>query len=90
MRPRAEELKVIAIAKQILEKSTGAAASQSHSLIQIKSNSDLKNNDLVAATKKLAKEHRSVKLAQLASKISTVVTYGGDGVFCQDQIYDLR
>jgi len=80
---RAEEIKVIETAKKILEESTGGAQSQSYSLIQIKSNSDLKNNEVVAAIKKLAKEHRSVKLAQLASKISTVITYGGDGVFAK-------
>merc|ERR1719198_209537 len=78
---RAEELKVIATAKKILEESTGGAVSQSYSLLQIKSNADLKNNEVVAAVKKLAKEHNSVKLAMLASRISTVITYGGKGVF---------
>ena len=78
---RAEELKVIATAKKILQESTAGAVSQSYSLLQIKSNSDLKNNEVVAAIKKLAKEHSSVKLAQLASKIGTVITYGGTGVF---------
>merc|ERR1719238_846889 len=78
---RAEELKVIATAKKILEESTGGAVSQSYSLLQIKNSADLKNNEVVAAVKKLAKEHNSVKLAQLASKIGTVITYGGQGVF---------
>jgi chromosome segregation ATPase len=80
---RAEELKVIATAKKILEESTGGAVSQSYSLLQIKmkSNDDLKNNEVVAAVKKLAKQHGSVKLAQLASKIGSVITYGGTGVF---------
>merc|ERR1719198_1875802 len=78
---RAEELKVIATAKKILEESTAGAVSQSYSLLQIKNSADLKNNEVVAAVKKLAKEHKSVKLAQLASKIGTVITYGGQGVF---------
>jgi hypothetical protein len=83
---RKGELKVIADAKKILEESTGAAVSQSYSLlqIQIKSSTDLKNlknNEVVVAIQKLAKEHKSVKLAQLASKITTVITYGGDDVF---------
>merc|ERR550537_1110775 len=65
----------------ILEESTGGAVSQSYSLLQIKSNADLKNNEVVAAITKLAKDHKSVKLAQLASKIGTVITYGGTGVF---------
>merc|ERR1719329_701061 len=47
---RAEELKVIATAKKILEESTGGAVSQSYSLLQLKMNSraDLKNNEVVA------------------------------------------
>jgi len=86
---RAEELGVIATAKKILEESTGGAVSQSYSLLQIKmkSNADLKNNEVVAAVKRLAKEHNSVKLAQLASKIGTVITYGGTGVF--DKVFGL-
>jgi len=84
---RAEELKVIATAKKILEESTAGAVSQSYSLLQIKNSADLKNNEVVAAVKKLAKEHSSVKLAQLASKISTVITYGGKGVF--DKVFGL-
>merc|ERR1719399_1847431 len=84
---RAEELKVIATAKKILQESTGGAVSQSYSLLQIKSDADLKNNEVVAAVKKLAKQHNSVKLAQLASKIGTVITYGGAGVF--DKVFGL-
>jgi len=83
IRARAEELKVIASAKKILEESTGAAVSQSYSLLQIKmkSSTDLKNSEVVAAIAKLARDHKSVKLAQLASKITSVFTYGGKGVF---------
>merc|ERR1719231_1105691 len=53
----------------------------------MKSTADLKNNEVVAAVKKLAKQHNSVKLAQLASKIGTVITYGGTGVF--DKVFGL-
>jgi len=86
---REEELKVIATAKKILEESTSGAVSQSYSLLQIKmkSSQDLKNSEVVAAVKKLAKEHNSVKLAQLASKIGTVITYGGTGIF--DKVFGL-
>jgi len=86
---RAEELEVIGKAKKILEEATAGAVSQSYGLLQIKmkSNTDLKNNEVVAAVKKLAKEHNSVKLAQLASKIGTVITYGGTGVF--DKVFGL-
>jgi len=80
---REEELTVIATAKKILQEATAGAVSQSYSLLQIrmKSNTDLKNNEVVAAVKNLAKQHHSVKLAQLASKIGTVITYGGTGIF---------
>jgi hypothetical protein len=86
---REEELKVIATAKKILEESTSGAVSQSYSLLQIKmkSSQDLKNSEVVAAVKKLAKEHNSVKLAQLASKIGTVIAYGGTGIF--DKVFGL-
>jgi len=82
---RTEELGVIAKAKKILEESTSGAVSQSYSLLQVKvkSGADLANNEVVSAIKSLAKKHRSVKLAQLASKIGTVITYGGDGVFAK-------
>jgi len=73
---RTEELKVIATAKKILAESTGAAASRSYSLLQIKMKSSTDLN-VVAAIQKLAKEQKSVKLAQLASKIGTVFSYGG-------------
>ena len=67
---------------------TGAAVSQSYFLlqIQVQSSTDIKNfknNEVVVAIQKLAKEHKSVKLAQLASKITTVPTYGGDDVFAK-------
>jgi len=80
---RAGELKVIATAKEVLKESTGGAVAQSYSFLQAKMNtrSDLKNSEVVAAVKRLAKEHHSAKLAQLASKIGTVITYGGGGVF---------
>jgi len=86
---RNEELKVIATAKKILEEATAGAVAQSYSLLQfrMKSSADLKNSEVVAAIKKLAKEHNSVKLAQLASKIGTVITYGGKGIF--DKVFGL-
>ena len=55
------------------------------SLLQIKSGA--RNTQVVemtlAAIKKLARKHKSLKLAQLASKISTVIAYGGNDVFKQ-------
>jgi len=80
---RKEELEVIATAKKILQESTGGAVSQSYSFLQVKmtTREDLKNNEVVVAVKNLAKNSHSTKLAMLASRISTVITYGGKGVF---------
>ena len=54
-------------------------------MLQIKSGAS--NTQVVettlAASKKLARKHKSLKLAQLASKISTVIAYGGNDVFKQ-------
>jgi len=51
--------------------------------IKIKTRTDLRNVEVVTSIERLAKEHKSVKLAQLASKINSVMTYGGDGVFAK-------
>merc|ERR1719174_167286 len=74
---RTEELKVIAQAKKILEESTGGAAS----LLQVASSSSsraqLANSEVVAMVKKLATQHHSAALSQLASRISAAIRYGG-------------
>jgi len=82
---RDEELKVIAAAKKILQESTGGAVKQSYSLLQVSSSSKSKtlerirsaNSEIVAMVKKLANEHHSAALSQLASRISAAVRYGG-------------
>ena len=57
-------------------------------LLQIKSGA--RNTQVVemtlAAIKKLARKHKSLKLAQLASTIISVFTYGGNGVFARRRI----
>jgi len=79
---RTEELKVIATAEKILKDSTGGAVDQSYSLLQVAARSqlqtraDLANSEVVNLVKKLAKEHHSSVLAQLASKLAVVVRYG--------------
>merc|ERR1719326_2309037 len=80
---RNEELKVIATAEKILKESTGGAVEQTYSFLQMATSSqmhtraDLANTEVVALVKKLARDHHSAALAQLASRISVVVRYGG-------------
>jgi len=76
---RKEELKVIATAEKILKDSTSGAVSQSYSFVQtsIQSRADLANSEVVNIVKKLAKDSHSAALAQLASRLSVVVKYGG-------------
>jgi len=77
---RAEELAVIAKAKKILEETTGGAVAQSYSFLQrstMSTRADLKRSEVVTVVSNLAKKHHSAALAQLASRISAVVKYGG-------------
>jgi len=86
MRSRTEELTAIATAEKILKESTGGAVEQSYSLLQLQSRTDLKNAEVVTIVKKLAREHHSTALAQLASRIKAVMSYGaagGDDVFAK-------
>jgi hypothetical protein len=69
-----------------LKESTGGAVEQSYSLLQLQSRTDLKNAEVVTIVKKLAREHHSTALAQLASRIKAVMSYGaagGDDVFAK-------
>jgi chromosome segregation ATPase len=60
--------------------STSGAETQSYSLFQLKTRSDLKNSEVVTLVKRLAHDHHSAALAQLASRITAVLQYGsGDG-----------
>jgi len=79
---REEELKVIGEVTALLAKTTGGAVSQAYSFLQgssvfrLSSRSDLANIEVVNLVKKLAKEHKSAALAQLASRISAVLKMG--------------
>merc|ERR1719502_791635 len=73
---RNEELKVIATPEKILKESTSGAVGQTYSLLQISSRADLANSEVITLVKKLAKDHHSAALAQLASRIGVVVKYG--------------
>merc|ERR1719327_2076824 len=96
MKGRAAELEAIATAKKILEGSTGGAVEQTYSLLQtaslstarlqLRTRTDLANVEVLSLVKKLAHEHHSVALAQLASRISAVLKIGsrsGDDVFAK-------
>jgi len=77
---REEELAVIAKAKQILQETSKDAAS----FLQISSRAQLKNSEVIAAIKRLAKQQHSAGLAQLASRIAAVAKYGAaDDVFAK-------
>merc|ERR1719502_654042 len=89
---RTEELTAIATAKKILGETTSGAESQTYSFLQVASKTasklqtraDLANAEIVRLVKKLAKDHHSAALAQLASRIGAVIRYGatgGDDVF---------
>jgi len=73
---REEELAVIAKAKKILEETSSGGVSQSYSFVQIKTGTDLTNTEVITAIKQLAQEQHSAALAQLASRIAAVATYG--------------
>jgi len=90
VKSRNEELTAIATAKKVLSETTSGATSQSYSFIQVVSQlhtrADLANAEVVGLVKKLAREHHSTALAQLASRIGSVIRFGaasGDDVFAK-------
>merc|ERR1719446_822274 len=78
---REEELKVIATAKKILQETSAGAVSQSYDFLQMNSqmrtHTDLVKSEVLTAVKGLARRSHSAALAQLASKMSVVMQYGG-------------
>merc|ERR1719386_555183 len=87
VKSRKEELAAISNAKKVLSETTSGAQSQSYSFVQVASDTvskmqtraDLANAEVVGLVKKLAKEHHSAALAQLASRIGSVIRYGAAG-----------
>merc|ERR1719155_219052 len=79
---RNEELKVIATAEKILKDSTAGAVDQTYSFLQaaassrLQSRADLANSEVITLVKKLARDHHSAALAQLASRMTVVMRYG--------------
>merc|ERR1719254_431401 len=78
---REDELKVIKEAIGVLQSSTAGAVDQAYSFLQVKATSsmhtraDLAKSEVLAIIKKLAKEHHSAALAQLASRIAAMARY---------------
>jgi predicted nucleic acid-binding Zn-ribbon protein len=74
---------VIATAEKILKDSTSGAVDQTYDFLQVAASSkmrtraDLANSEVITLVKKLARDHHSAALAQLASRIAVVVRYGG-------------
>jgi len=87
VKSRSEELTAIATARKILTETSGGAVGQSYSFVQVASKmasrADLANAEVVGLVKKLAKQHHSAALNQLASRIGSVIRYGGGDVFAK-------
>merc|ERR1719265_1594425 len=77
---RGEELKALATAKKIIVEATSGAQDISYSFVQMSmsSGADLANFEAVRLVRDLAQKHRSTALAQLASRMVTVMR-GGHG-----------
>merc|ERR1719486_554717 len=79
---RNEELKVIATAEKILKDSTSGAVDQTYDFLQVaaaskmQTRADLANSEVITLVKKLAHDHHSAALAQLASRIAVIARYG--------------
>jgi len=82
VKAREEELKVIAEAKKILVETTSGGVDQTYSLLQVatasrlQTRADLAHAEVVALVKRLARQHHSSALAQLASRVVAVLQYG--------------
>jgi hypothetical protein len=81
---RAAELKAIADAIKIIQETTSGAVKQSYSFLQnaqqvkssLHSRADLAKVEVETLIKRLAQEHHSAALAQLASRINAVMKFG--------------
>jgi len=73
---RGEELNALATAKKVIQESTGGAAGQSYSFLQVNSQADLAKLEAVRFIRDLARKTKSTMLAQLASRVSSAVKLG--------------
>jgi hypothetical protein len=78
---RAQELKVITEAIEVLKSTTAGGVKQAYSLLQtssglrIRTHADLAKSEVLTMIKKLAKQQHSTALAQLASRVGAVLRY---------------
>merc|ERR1719215_2019324 len=82
IKARNEELKTLATAKGILEKTSSGATSETYSMLQIarlQSSADLVGLEVVQLVRQLAKKHHSSALAQLASRMTAAIRFGASG-----------
>jgi hypothetical protein len=78
---RTAELNTIAEAKKVLMDTSSGAVEQTYSFIQkvsshLRTSADLKGAEVARFVKRLAKDHHSEALAQLASRITALMQYG--------------
>jgi len=73
---RGEELNALATAKKVIQESTGGAAGQSYSFLQVNSQADLAKLEAVRFIRDLARKTKSTMLAQLASRVSSAMKLG--------------
>jgi len=85
VKARDEELKVIAEAKAILEKTSSGAVEQTYSLLQVNTmtHADLARSEVATMIKKLARQYHSSALAQLASKVTAVARFSSGDPFAK-------
>jgi len=90
LKGRAEELEVLAKAKQILSETTSGAVEETYSFLQtatavrLRTRADLAHAEVVSLIKNLAQKHHSKALQKLASQIEVLMQYGakfGDDPF---------
>ena len=82
VKAREDELKVMAEATRIMQKTSSGAVSQTSSLLQLRAGKRMQTrrglvkSDVIVLVKRLAHECQFAALAQLASRVAAVAKYG--------------
>lgn len=81
---RGEELKALAMAKKAVKDNAGGATDQQYGFLQLSSSTDLRSFEVVRRIKDLARRQQAPELAQLASRMNSVIRLStGDDVFAK-------